>query len=246
MSEERILVVTMGTSLFSSASWKCEGELKSVRGYRGWIEEYLEDPAGRGSEGARTAEDLEKLLREKGTEITSKHFAPDFDRPFRYSGELATLLRFSQSHGEGDESVAAFLRRSYREIQLLAATDVNNSSNVAAKHLQVILRDKLSHPNVTVPGSLRSSHLHELLDHLRKHFEGLARSGAEADLLVTGGYKAYSLLAGKFVATQPDDRRWRALYIHDDKDGHLIVETKEAIEIAGIKETWPHPPWEAR
>lgn len=244
MSEGRILVVTVGTSLFSSASWSCEGELKSIRGYRDWIEEHLEDPAGRRSSGARTAEALEKLLGEQGPQITAKHFAPDFGRPLRYSGEMATLLRWSQRFGRGEESTAGFLERSYREIQLLAPTDDNNPSRVAASHLQVILRDRVGHPNVTLPGSLRSSHLHELLDHLRNHLATLAGTETEADLLVTGGYKAYSLLAGKFVATQPRDHHWRALYLHEDDIGQLIVEGRAETSIGQEKvggTRWPLP-----
>lgn len=230
MSEERTLVVTVGTSLFSSASWSCEGDLKSVRGYRGWTENLLEDPAGRRSEGARTVGELETLLK-KGTEVTEKYFAPDLDRPLRYSGELTTLLRCHQSPlSRSGESFAAFLQRSYQEIQLLAATNVYNSSNVAARHLQVILRDKLGHPNVSMPETLRSSYLHDLIGYLRDHLTGLTRTGVEADLLVTGGYKAYSLLAGKLVATQPKDRHWRALYLHEEESGQLIVE--------GRGETW--------
>lgn len=240
-------MVTVGTSLFSSASWSCEGDLKSVRGYRGWTRELLDDPAGRRGEGARTVGDLEKLLKEKETEITERHFAPDFDRPLRYSGELTTLLRCHQSPlSRAGESFAAFLQRSYQEIQLLAATNRSNSSNVAARHLQVILRDKLGHPNVSMPETLRSSHLHELIGYLRDHLEDLTRTGVEADLLVTGGYKAYSLLAGKFVATQPKDRHWRALYLHEEESGQLIVEGRGETWIGQDQEKvaptrWPPP-----
>jgi hypothetical protein len=244
LSEGRILVVTVGTSLFSSASWVCEGELKSIRGYRDWIEEHLEDPAGRRSKGTRTAEALESLLGEQGPQITAKHFAVDFDRPLRYSGEMATLLRCSQRFGQGEESFAGFLQRSYREIQLLAPADGKNPSRVAAGHLQIILRDRVGHPNVTLPGSLRSSRLHELLDHLRSHLKSLAAAQAEADLLVTGGYKAYSLLAGKFVATQPRDHNWRALYLHEEDIGQLIVEGRTETSVGQEKvggTRWPAP-----
>lgn len=233
MSEPRTLVVTVGTSLFSSASWHCEDAL-NFSGYRQWIESFLEDPAGRRSAGTGTAATLKRLLGEEETEITEKYFAPDFDRPLRYSGELTTLLRLFQRFGATGESFAAFLQRNYREIQLLAATDVYNSSNIAARHLLVILRDKVGHSNVTMPGTLRSPHLHELVGFLRDHLSDLAGSGVEADLLVTGGYKAYSLLAGKFVVMQPEGRGWRALYIHEEQEGHLIIETKDGTEIDKI------------
>lgn len=235
MSEQRTLVVTVGTSLFSSATWRCEDAF-NFRGYRKWIESFIEDPAGRRGEGSGTAGELKRLLDESGTDLTKTYFMPDFDRPRRYSGELATLLRCYQSPlSRSGESFAAFLQRSYQEIQLLAATNGSNPSNVAARHLQVILRDKLGHPNVSMPETLRSSYLHELVGFLRDHLVKMARAGTEVDLLVTGGYKAYSLLAGKFVATQPEDRNWRALYIHEEQEGHLIVETKDAIEIDKVK-----------
>jgi hypothetical protein len=244
VSDGRILVVTVGTSLFSSASWAYEGELKSICGYRAWVGEYLEDPDGRRKQGPRTVEDLKKLLKDQGTAITSTYFAEDFDCPLRYSGELATLLRCSQRFGKGDESFAEFLRRSYREIQLLASTNENNKSHLAADHLEIILRDKAGHPNVTRPGSLRSSYLHELLDFLRDHLTQLSRQEAEADLLVTGGYKAYSLLAGKFVASQPKDHRWRALYIHEEDAGQLIVEGRGDTSVGEekvVRTRWPSP-----
>jgi hypothetical protein len=232
VSEPRTLLVTVGTSLFSSASWSWEGDLKSVPGYRGWLEKkFLEDPAKRRREGYWTAEKLEGLLTERGTGVTAEHFATDFDRPLRYSGELTTLLRCYRSPlSRRGESFSEFLQRSYTEIQLLASISASNAANVAARHLQVILRDKLGHPNVSMPETLRSRHLHDLVGFLRDHLEDLTRSGAEVDLLVTGGYKAYSLLAGKFVATQPRTRHWRAFYIHEEESGQLIIE--------GRGETW--------
>lgn len=242
MTEPRTLVVTVGTSLFSSASWNCEGKLASAKGYCGWIEDHLDNPDKRRREGFRTAEAIEELLRE-GTEVTVKHFATDFDRPLRYAGEITTLLRYSQSEGEGSEGFAEFLRRRYEEIHLLAASDVTNDSNVAARHLQVILRDKLGHPKVTMPG-LRSPYLREMLPQFQRHLANLANRGVEADLLITGGYKAFSLLAGKFVATQPSDRQWRALYIYEADIGQLIIEGRGETWLEGSKilaTRWPAP-----
>lgn len=243
MSEQRTLVVTVGTSLFTSATWKCEGKIGEVRGYRAWTEELLEDPARRRSEGCRTADAVEKLLR-TGTAITEDFFAHDFDHPLRYSGELATLIRCSQREGRGAESLQDFLGRRYSEIQLLAATHVDNPSKVAAQHLQVILRDKLGHPKVTMPETLRSHVLHELVGHLNRHFAELAASGVEVDLLVTGGYKAFSLLAGKFVASQPKERSWRALYVHEEALDHLFVEGRGETWVGQDKiatTRWPSP-----
>jgi hypothetical protein len=240
VNEGRILVVTVGTSLFASASWKCEGKLKTIRGYSDWIRDFLEDPTERRNMTG-TSKALEKLLVDAGAEITSKYFDVDFDRPKRYSGELTTLLRCSQNFRRPEESFAEFLHRSYREIQLLGSTNHNNPSYVAASHLQIILQEKVGHPHVTMPGSLRSPYLHELIGFFHTHLNDLAASGIEVDLLVTGGYKAFSLLAGKFVARQPQERRWRALYIHEEAVDHLIVETKDAAEIDGhtvAEESW--------
>ena len=235
VSDSRILVVTVGTSLFSSASWLWEGDLKTVPGYRGWIGDQLEDPAGRRRDGAKTIEKLENFLG-KGTEVSEKCFASDFDHPLRYSGELTTLLRcytspLRRQGGRQGESFSEYLQRRYGEIQLLAATKASNLSNIAARHLQVILRDKIGHPNVSMPQALRHPDLYDLVGCLRDHLEALFQTSAEVDLLVTGGYKAYSLLAGKFVATQPDSYQWRALYLHEEEKSHLVIETKDATEI---------------
>ena len=249
MSEPRTLVVTVGTSLFSSASWRCEGKFAAVKGYSAWAADLLDQPAKRRTEFADTVERIKQLLAH-GTQTTAEHFELQVDRPLRYSGELTTLIRIWQRWADGGEDLLAFLQRRYARIELLASTDASDPSRVAARHLKVILEEKLGHPGTTMPEALRSSlrnpRLLELVQHFQRHLATLAASGAEIDLLVTGGYKAFSLLAGKFVATQPASRSWQALYLHED-DGQLIVEGRGETWIEGgkVRETgWPRPVWE--
>ncbi len=229
MSEERILVVTMGTSLFSSASWRCAGKLAKVRGYRLWTEGLIDAPAKRRTEHPDTAAKVEKLLGE-GEEATAEHFELTLGHPLRYSGEVTTLIRMWQRCNDSGEDLPAFLMRRYARIELLAPTDESSPSRVAARHLEVILHQHLGYQGTTLPESLRSPHLLDLVPQFQRHLAALVASGVEADLLVTGGYKAFALLAGKFVATQPSDRSWQAFYVHEDDRGQLIVE--------GRGETW--------
>lgn len=228
MSEARVLVVTVGTSLFSSASWRCEGDFAKVKGYSEWTKHVLNDPHRRRTEYPDTEERIRKLLT-AGTQATARRFELDVDHPLRYSGELTTLIRMYQRPGAWTD-VPAFLRHRYARIELLAPTNEANESRVAARHLEVILAEKLGHPNTTLPNALRSPHLLDLVPQLRHHLAALAASGEEVDLLVTGGYKAFALLAGKFVATQPENRSWQAFYVHEDAEAQLIVE--------GRSETW--------
>lgn len=232
-------MVTVGTSLFSSASWRCAGKLAKVKGYRLWTEELLDAPAQRRTEHADTASRIEKLLGE-GEETTAEHFELSVDHPLRYSGELTTLIRAWQRWAEGEEDFAAFLRRRYARVELLASSNESSPSRVCARHLQVVLRDKLGHPRTALPQRLRSPHLEELVEQLGGYLAELSERETAVDLLVTGGYKAFSLLAGRFVARPTTGRSWQALYVHEDDLGQLIVEGRRTVEV-GDREVWVSP-----
>lgn len=225
---ERTLIVTVGTSLFASASWKCEGPFSKVRDYKSWLtDENLKNPGGRRSRGWRTSAALEKVIC-SDPEGTAAYFDLDVYQPLRYCGEITTLLRVFEQECQGDESFEDFLRRRYPKIRLLASADEENDSNIVARHLRKIMYTILAHPDVEVAAVLRGLRLPNLIRHFREYLEKQASSSEDrnVDLLVTGGYKAYSILAGHWVAQGGGG--WRVLYLHEDEKLDLVVEELDA------------------
>lgn len=218
---ERRLVVTVGTSLFSSASWRAEGRLALVRGYREWTEEpFLENPARRRTEGWRTVVEIEEQLRAAPGDLADE-FVWDPEVPKRYPGELTTILRLYEKDGAG-ETVPEFLRRSYERVELVCPSGQRDSARVAAEHLAMVLENVLEHPGVVLAEELSSSHLADKVEKFARYLENLPDQGI--DLLITGGYKSFALQAGMRASGRPPGA-WRLLYLHEEHMSDLVIAT---------------------
>lgn len=216
------LVVTVGTSLFSSASWRAEGRMALVRGYREWTEEpLLENPGRRRTEGWRTVIEIEDQLRAAPTELADR-FVWDPQVPKRYPGELTTILRLHERDAQSPETVAEFLRRSYERVELVCPSAKRDPARIAAEHLAVVLEKVLEHPSVVLADVLTSSHLADKMEQFARYLESLPDEGI--DLLITGGYKSFALQAGLRASGRPPGV-WRLLYLHEEHMSDLVVAT---------------------
>lgn len=227
---DRRLVVTVGTSLFSSASWKAEGPLALIAGYRAWTEEpLLANPGRRRTEGWKTAGQIEEQLKAR-PEGFAEAFVWDPEEPKRYPGELTTVLRLYRKEARAPETVAEFLRRSYARVELVCPTGRGDPARVAAENLEVVLGSVLRHPGVSLAEVLTSPHLADKVKHFATYLHSLPDDGI--DLLITGGYKAFALQAGLSASGRPPGA-WRLLYLHEEHMSDLVEAT---VETEGLRQ----------
>lgn len=223
--EPRVLVVTVGTSLFSSAPWEAAGPLHRLvthdSGYSTWVEDprFREQPGLRRTEGFRTAEWLKERLLEDPL-VFDKHLEWKPDWPERYPAEINTLIRLFMKEPYGDETFEEFLRLRYSKIELVCGSSQRDDSHVAGRWLAHLLGTKLGHPACELKAILRSGALRDKVDQFRSYLTGLPRQ--RVDLLVTGGYKVFALMAG-FFAGRLAPGAWRLLYLHEEQQNQLVV-----------------------
>ena len=167
----RVMFVTMGTSLFHSASWQPkEGALPAeIPDYDEWLAERLpgderpstkESPDARlGSLHARSIRNrLEGELRCDNGAAWAEYLPPDLlaGRPaepmMRYGAELATILKLWQEEASEDE-LSTFLG-SYSTIQVVSDDDDGRPSVVAGAHLVAYL-DRCARRAVAEPLRVR-------------------------------------------------------------------------------------------
>lgn len=223
MSDRR-LVIPVGTSLSASASWRNQGRLLEVHGYGEWLTPgYLEDPKRRRTRGWSVAEELAELLVKCPPAELARFFEWHPDHPRRYSAELTTLARLYENHREAQEDFAGFLGR-YQSIDLVAPGSRTDPARIAANHLQQILGGTFRHPRCEVKEVLVSRFLTQRIERLARFLEELR--GQRVDLLVSGAYKAYTLVAGLMAAGNPGT--WRLIYLHEEQEGQLIVGEADA------------------
>lgn len=239
---DRRLVFTVGTSLFSSASWRAEGRLALLPGYRAWTEEgFRDDPALRRTQGWRTVEAVKQEIV-RAPDAFPELFAWEPEVPLRYPGELTTLLRLYQKEAEGGESVADFLRRRYAAIELVCPSGASDLAHVAAEQLARVVGEVVEHPAVVVQGVLASQHLADRARQFAAYLEQLPEHGV--DLVLTGGYKGYALQAGLMAAARPPGS-WRLIYLHEDHLSDLVVasvgERRELRQDFGNQRVVPTP-----
>lgn len=215
-ASKRQLVVTVGTSLFESASWdpdKLIGDL-AVPGYEAWCRgEALERLEARKATAGfnRVSKALYQNLRivEVAARL-AEAFAPGFDRQGRYSAELATIiavrsLYFTRSLGL---SFAEFMTDAFSSILLVHGDAPDDHGRVAAAHLDAVLRLH----GVTVAHKELSSHLIENIRQLSQFLKGL---GPGVDLVASGGYKAQAIACAQEVQRRQPIDDWHLYYLHE-------------------------------
>jgi len=233
------MVLTVGTSLFHSASWEAEGPLADVPGYRSWLrrQELLREPRQRDRD-ARTQKVVEARLLEsdQGATVDPKPWVeilpeelrggtfPTPEHTMRFSAELATLLILAEQR---KLSVRELLL-SYDALWIPADPTRygpqagERKSYVAAVHLQAYLNriageEKARLWEIPNLSSTRPRELLDALSVLRGRAVDLGEQYLQIDLVLTGGFKLYGyVLAPLASGTAPTESRLiRLVYIHE-------------------------------
>jgi hypothetical protein len=240
----RAMFVTVGTSLFHSASWEpVEDLMIAVPGYEAWTRgDLLVSPERRKSakDAERTLAGLKSRLLEQNASIWAARLPaelrsgrPDRGTVMRYSAELATILKLGEHEPQSSGSFGDFLR-SYEAVRLVSDptfyADRGRLSNVAAHHLAAYLAALApgwagARPE-DVPG-LSSADPDEFLPDddgsglplLAKKLRMAADRHQSIDLVVSGGYKIYGIYLAPLLASS----RFRIVYLHEESERLLIL-----------------------
>lgn len=235
----RWLAVTMGSSLFHSATWRPEGPFAEIPGYRVWTEEPLVRsprkrsqmcrPLRRGQplqSGQEVERRVEELLRGEAPDALADLVAADgVTCPGRYCAELATLLGLISRDDPG-LSLGDFLRR-YDHVEILAAEHSEDPSHHAGRHFQAALEALIGKRCSTVK-ALRGETLPERLKAFQAYLRAMPGTDA-VDLLVSGGFKAFATVAGRHLPGHPS---WRTVYQHEDSTD-VVIEDYRGLVIEG-------------
>ncbi len=235
MTDARRLIITVGTSLFHSASWRCEGDFSAITDYRRWCEPaQLSSPSARRAwsdmaTGAAISNQIQELLTAgpEDPEVVGL-FDSGFHLQGQYSAEISTLLAMRLKL-DRHVALAGFLQ-TYSSIVLLHGGN-RNPAEAAARHLAAVLRE---HAGVTTSQcqTLEGMTIQQELQSLVNYMENLDRS--PADLVATGGYKAFAVALAHIYWQRSGDG-WRLFYLHDSDMGELIQEwqvgTNHRIEV---------------
>ena len=215
------LVVTVGTSLFASASWEETGAFAEMKGYSRWCGKLLERPLERRASNPKLLGRIEEYLRKHESAARCAFAWPG--RPLRYSAEISTLVNWQGKVG-GRQELGAFLNGRYKRIDLVAPSDRDDPARLAADHLQGLLVDRIKADNVHVADVLTSPSIQDRVDHFQEYLRSLISAEERIDLVVSGGYKVFAMSAA-VIASMPRLRgRWRLLYVHEDSYNELIVQ----------------------
>jgi hypothetical protein len=231
------MFVTMGTSLFHSASWETD-KVRSVRYYEEWTTPACLDApeARKRTPHAQNIQGwLETALRAEKPEVWGERLAQEFldGEPGRkslkrYSAELTTLFKIQ----EKELISPAELLASYETIYLVCDEEGRgqevNLPHVAAAHTAHALNRLAGQGRALVqpvpglsstdPGILLGDNTG--LGRLVRLILADLDDAEQVDLVISGGYKIYGIYLAKLVDLEK--RAVRLLYLHED--GDLLVQ----------------------
>ncbi len=249
----KVMFVTVGTSLFHSASWEPDkAVLLGVQGYYQWTADVaiLKEPEARKRTSAarRIQADLEEGLRHDNAPVWAERLAhdltsgnPDPNTVMRYSAELATILKLFVAEG-GTDSLKDFLR-SYDRICLPCDSSDQGTAKlprVAAHHLAAYLNllagsEGLLAQPLPVAG-LSSTDPETLLGEttgIKELGKKLLKEEAEQlDLIASGGYKLYGIYLYQLLVSKR--LPVRLFYIHEDAGRLVKMENDETGSRVGL------------
>jgi hypothetical protein len=239
------MFVTVGTSLFHSASWEPVKDLAiAIPAYEAWTRpELLASPEKR-----KSAENAELILAKLKARLLEQNAAiwagrlpsdlrsgrPDRGTVMRYSAELATILKLAEHEPQGGGTFGEFLG-SYAAVHLVSDPSFHPGrgklSNVAAHHLTAYLEALApagwgGARREDVPG-LSSANPDEILPAdegsglplLAKRLRSAAQQHASVDLVISGGYKIYGIFLAPLLASA----KFRLVYLHEEGERLLIL-----------------------
>lgn len=253
----KLMIVTVGTSLFQSASWnKDEEGLKLI--LRGSWEHYSrfwavdEEDRGLRSPEYRKKNDygLEALFKKELTIENANAWvswlAPYDNSPkthkMRYSAEIATILSFAESESKARQQSWQEYLRGY-EIYFVHDSDVNSPTARAAKHheayLQRLMAGGVELPNIKCWGikDFSANSPRQLGDGLRS-YQGFLKDARftlerfeSIDVIISGGYKVYGLVGYGFLL----DERFRVIYLHEELLD-AVIQSKDTLKVGSTLE----------
>lgn len=262
---KKVMFVTMGTSLFHSASW--EGALPSpVRHYKEWCDEKerLKSPERRqlSPHSQQIKADLEGHLSAKNAEEWASCLPkelvagnPDSSTLMRFNAELSTILKLGLLSEErnGAASLADFLR-SYSAIHIAYDDRAPEDGGkhlplIAAAHLKAYL-DRIAGQGIAsfleIPGLsskdsavlIGTEHDPTGLTRLRNEIQKLIdppHLPDQIDFVISGGYKIYGVALARLTALKQP--RVRLIYTHESSE--LVIFSGDRISVEG--EDFPSP-----
>ncbi len=218
------LLITVGSSLFHSATWRPDGPFAKISGYRRWTEEpFLCSPRLRsqmceGKASGRSVEDaVENLLFDTCREPAKLDDLVALDGPScpsRYCAEISTLFGMQKTPlGQTD---LAQLLEAYDHVELIAAKSPKDESHAVARHLRKTL-SKLTGYDRIILCELDGTALRDRMEQFEITLRRLGEEAqGEVHIVVSGGYKAYATVAARHLASH---RSWRTIYLHE----HAVV-----------------------
>ena len=241
----RSLLITVGTSLFESASWEpTASPLRRNQHYQAWIASCLENPTYR-RRFASAHEQLVSLLQTDNAEHWVKHLAEDLRKDYptqalRYSAEMTTLIRLAAETAPVREYLDTFdhILLPYDPSEPVKGKDDRPvaTSRVAAHHIAAYLRS-LTVGTVTVKAieglsSREPADLRRGLVALRRLADSLTGDGCALDLITSGGYKIYGHVLYPLAACRTDVRLH---YLHETGAGVVTLDRE------GLRALGDHP-----
>ncbi len=228
--QNKLLIITIGTSLYTSASWNFAGWMPKA--YPEWTPFYGLPSSRATSENATTIkEDLSTKILNSENNVT--HFLqalvdPALGSEMRYSAEIATTLLYVQSIDHGK-----FWKENLSEYKVVLFCDEgNNDSRAIAKHTKAYLEkwmtdfsgwevdlEPINDFSATEPGSLTGA-MREYSAACEKYVNMLGAEWAELVFNISGGYKIYGIHPARLLKKD----KVIAIYLHESSKSNKVYE----------------------
>ncbi len=248
---ERMLVVTVGTSLLTSATWKPEGPFAAIPGYGSqWCTEprlssQQQRVAAVAQGGSITGESIRRGVRQalettltRPDSLVALAAEPtDVEPPGRYSAELATIVcLFREERQPGEDRAAFFARRYGGGCWILSSADRSDEASIAATHLTAVFRH-LSRSRVVHEPVLPAGGPIVQVGALQTWLWGRPQDST-MDIVVSGGYKIFATDVGQLLNFR---HGWRSLYLHESS-ADLVEQTSKTLRSSDGTMRFPRGP----
>lgn len=256
----RLMVVTVGTSLFQSASWDGSHQgFQNALGKTDWANYQKYWAVDRKNQGLRSPDfrrkndnGLEEIFHSQLTAQNTKQWA-EWLTPYdslitpimRYSAEIATILRFAEKESAMKSGMTWNACLNGYDICFIHDLDPKSYSHIAAQHNLAYLekligsvsalssdRKRANKSILNLSGNTPAS----LVEGLNEFQKFLLKAKAhrpyyeQIDIVITGGYKAYSMVGYGFLLQD----RFRVIYQHEEFED-VVIQDKNTF-ISGEKE----------
>lgn len=251
------MFITVGTSLYYSASWEDRPPAADVLGYPDWLkgERRQKPEARRKYLQGKTEDEITKRLTAdpqnvvKWTEILPQKLQDGKHDPkdnLRFSAELSSLLMLA----DHERLSVRDLLSGYEAIHVVVDPNdtTSGSSYVAGVHLQSYLQtiggtSNKSKVQIFEACYLASRSERDLLRGLRDLVRGAldrvkTSQLGRVDLVASGGYKIYAVFLSQLVAVREE---LRLLYMHEEagkivrvRRGHVAIGEHEDASIENL------------